>query len=216
MDRGCAVASLFTQVPRGGVLGSQRPSWGLVRRRCPASVWRNPHKCGSKTTWRRAGVTNRRARPRVPVSCSVRQRGRGHRAAPHRSPGVPPPRGRLSAAGATPLHPSRRLRSRARTPLVLPVPRGRQAQEALPRQDQRPGGCFGLQADKAYGGVGRSPGLALHERTRSLSSRRLGPQKDDGAIRAQNRHQPKLSATGLVHKAESSGQQSMPERAITA
>ena len=33
MDRGCAVASSFTQVPGGGVLGSQRTSRGLVRRK---------------------------------------------------------------------------------------------------------------------------------------------------------------------------------------
>jgi hypothetical protein len=51
-------------------------------------------------------------------------RPRGYRAAPHGSAGVPPPRGRVSAAGATPLHPSRRLGMRAWTLLVLPVPRG--------------------------------------------------------------------------------------------
>jgi hypothetical protein len=34
-----------------------------------------------------------------------------------------------------------------------------------------------------WGGVGRSPGLALRERTRGVSSRRLGPRKDDGRDR---------------------------------
>src|SRR5215216_4085400 len=103
-----------------------------------------------------------------------------HRAARHGGPGVPPPRGRLSAAGATPLRPARRLGPRARTLLVLPVPRGRQAKEALPGQNQRPREQLSCQAVTALGGVGRSLSLPLHERTRSVSSRDLGPQNDDG------------------------------------
>jgi hypothetical protein len=50
----------------------------------------------------------------------------------------------------------------------------------LLRQNPRPREHLSRQAVKALGGVGRSRGLALYERTRSVGSRRLGPRKDGG------------------------------------
>ena len=90
--------------------------------------------------------------------------------------------------GATPLHPARRLIARAWTILVLSVPRGREAQEALPRQDQRSRGYLSRQAVKALGGVGRS--LAwLCTKGREASARDVWDlRRMMDAILAQNRH----------------------------
>src|SRR5215217_1920716 len=69
-------------------------------------------------------------------------RGRG-REAPGGGLGggrVPALRGRDAAGGGEDLHAARRGPLGARPLLVLPLPRGRQAEEALPRQDRRPGG----------------------------------------------------------------------------
>ena len=74
------------------------------------------------------------------------------------SPGVPPYQG-----GYLQLEERRyvRLDARARPLLVLPVKRGRQAQEALPRQDRRPGGHLGRQARNALGLVTGSCVVAM-------------------------------------------------------
>jgi len=101
-------------------------------------------------------VPRRRAPPRAPAPKLRHRRGPRLSQSPeshtarHGGPGVPSARGRLPATGAAPLHPARRLRLRTRPLLVLPIPRGRQASQALPRQDQLPRGYSNRQTSAAF------------------------------------------------------------------
>ena len=104
---------------------------------------------------------------------------------------------RRPEASPTDLSSTRRLIARAGTLLVLPVPRGRHAKEALPRQDQRPGGHSGRQAGKSLERVTCSFVQTPHERTRSVS---LGPFGNPrGAPERRDRNKPTVSFMGTTY-----------------